>query len=150
MIYPEKGNPGVSGRYRSQEISTGIKEVIKLKMFLVIKCQKIPNGSKSKAIDNKYISRHSISSHRVHPGAVVPVVIDTFIKITHLYIGDSFLSIRNVWNRICSNTKIWQFLVMLSCCLTWISACCMEMHIPPPYSVLLFTKKKFESTVIDQ
>lgn len=47
-------------------------------------------------IDNKYISRHSISSHRVHPGAVVPVVIDTFIKITHLYIGDSFLSIRNV------------------------------------------------------
>lgn len=86
----------MSGRYRSQEISTGIKEVIKLKMFLVIKCQKIPNGSKSKAIDNKYNSRHSINFHRVHPGTVVPVVIDTFIKITHLYIGDSFLSIRNV------------------------------------------------------
>lgn len=77
IIYPEKGNKGVSGRYRSQEISTGIKEVIKLKIFLVIKCQKLPNGSKSKAIDNKYNSRHSTNSDRLHPGAMVPVATHT-------------------------------------------------------------------------
>lgn len=113
-------------------------------MFLVIKCQRIPNGSKSKAIDNKYNSRHSISSHRVHPGAVVPIVTHSLkihIYTVYIWVTAFYLSEMCEAGYALIN-KIWQFFVMLSCCLTWISACCLEMHIPPPYSVLLFTKKK--------